>query len=168
MKAKFSAENIRQRRNLCVVSLLLLATAFVLRSVSAHATVLSSDPMPGETVAAVPEIVLTFSEPMGEASLIALVDNNFGRIELGVTVNENRVIATTPALEAGVYTVQYDAISADGHNILGSYEFALAPPASVGSGLMLVAILIVILLLMPLAAIMLYRRNRSVIHSAES
>ena len=141
----------------------LLFTVYCLLSTAplfAHASLLSAEPTPGQTLNTVDAIVLTFSEPMGAASQIALIDENFGRTDLSVDVTEAVLSATVPPLDPGVYTVQYDAISADGHNILGSYEFAIEQPPTDVRVVALVVVLIAVLLLLPAAAVFLYRRNR--------
>ncbi len=107
---------------------LLLAVALLLFAPQAfaHAALVSSEPEPGETVAALPPFLrLTFTDVLGEGSEVELLDVNFGRIPLSVQLSGQTMLADLPQLDAGVYTVQYDVESEDGHGVSGSYEFAL-------------------------------------------
>jgi methionine-rich copper-binding protein CopC len=108
---------------------------FYVGSAGAHAELVAAEPATGVTLTESPaEIHLTFSENLGADSQVVLIGDNFARIA-GVVVREivfNEVFVTVPPLEAGVYTVQYDVVSADNHPISGSYEFAVQPPSERG------------------------------------
>jgi methionine-rich copper-binding protein CopC len=109
------------------VTLLLWATA---DSVMAHAQLLESNPAPGSTLDAPPtEIRLTFDEPIGADSRINLFNNAF-YAQTGVESfvdpqNPNQLVATLPPLERGIYNVNWTAVSADGHQVSGSFRFQI-------------------------------------------
>lgn len=99
--------------------------------VYAHADLVSVVPEPGATLDAAPaEIRLTFSEPVGAGSSVVLLAEGFETVE-GVSAapvdDDARVlVAPLPALAEGEYTVQWTAVSADGHEISGSYGFSIS------------------------------------------
>jgi len=111
--------------------LMLLLAALLPLAVGAHAGLTSAEPAPGSTLSQSPsEIRLAFSEPVGALSTVDLYRDGFQRVD-GITgqmdaTERNVLIAPLPALDDGVYTVQYVAVSADGHEITGSYTFELA------------------------------------------
>ena len=113
---------------------LLLCLWFIGNTVStlfAHAQLVSSIPQAGETLEIAPnDMLLVFNEAMSRDSVVMLVDQNFGRTPLEITLHGDSISTTLPPLEDGVYTVQYDVISVDGHPISGSFEFAIAEPAA--------------------------------------
>lgn len=96
----------------------------------AHSELIQSKPAPGEQLAdSPPEIRLTFSEPVAANSQIVLLTDSFESIE-GLVPQFNPehpevVYTPLPPLEAGIYTVQWAAASADGHEIRGSYTFSV-------------------------------------------
>ena len=97
-----------------------------------HATLLSSEPAKGSTVAASPSrIYLVFSEEV-EASLggIRLVGPGGRTIALKATADPRNVSAlvgpvTTP-LDAGTWRVEWRIVSEDGHPIDGTFTFVVA------------------------------------------
>ncbi len=95
-------------------------------AVHAHAELVSSFPPPGATYTALDTATLTFNEPIGEGSQLALVDADFRRTELTVTWENETISAAVPVLDPGNYTLEFDVVSADGHTILGSIQFAIA------------------------------------------
>lgn len=104
---------------------------FTIQPAHAHAQLVAAEPANGTTLTESPaEIHLTFNENLGADSEVAIIGRNFERV-LGVEIREivfNEVFVDVPELAAGVYTVQYDVVSADNHPISGSYEFAVEPP----------------------------------------
>lgn len=106
---------------------------FPVYSVYAHAQLVAAEPANGTTLSQSPtELHLTFNENLGVESEVAIIGSGFARVP-GVAVREiafNEIFVDVPMLDAGVYTVQYDVVSADGHPISGSYEFAVQPPTS--------------------------------------
>lgn len=94
----------------------------------AHAELVSASPEPGAVVNnPLTEIQLTFSEPILIASEIVLFDANFQTMPAVTkkfsTTEPTILRATVPDLAPGTYTVQYTAVSDDGHEIGGSYAF---------------------------------------------
>lgn len=96
----------------------------------AHSELVAAEPAPGAQLAESPsEIRLTFSEPVAASSQIIVLSENFQQVE-GLVPQFNpeqpQVVYTPlPPLEPGVYTVQWAAASADGHQISGSYSFSI-------------------------------------------
>lgn len=109
--------------------LALFGSLYALR-LSAHAQLISADPAIGRTLDFYPsELRLTFDQPISPLSNVRLLADNFKVIALPQQQVSNDLLVTTlPPLSQGVYTVQYDVISADGDIVRGSYEFAIAVP----------------------------------------
>jgi len=51
-----------------------------------------------------------------------------------------------PGLAAGTYTVQWSAVSLDGHTIEGSYQFAVAPPPPFPWAALVIVVVVLIVL----------------------
>lgn len=109
--------------------------------VYAHAALVSAEPAPGATVAAVTEIRLTFSEPLAPGSTFTLFTDGFRAVPgIAPQVAGNEIwAALTEPLPPGTYTVQWKAISSTaehtGHTVEGSYQFSVAEsgaPANIG------------------------------------
>ncbi|MCL4265333.1 MAG: copper resistance protein CopC [Anaerolineae bacterium] len=97
----------------------------------AHAELLTAVPAPGSVMTNSPaEIRLTFSEPISEDSTILLFTENFqpvtGIVAQVADANPQMLMITVPTLTPGDYTVQWTAVSTDGHPTSGSYSFRLA------------------------------------------
>jgi copper transport protein len=108
--------------------LLLAATTVVL----GHAELIAVSPAAGSVLETSPaEIRLTFSEPIASGSQLVLIDAQFVEVT-GVVPeraeNDTVLLAALPPLPNGVYTVEYDVLSADNHFVRGSYEFAVSVP----------------------------------------
>jgi len=98
---------------------------------AAHASLKSSNPEAGTTLAAAPkEIVLTFNEKVEEAfSTITLADGE-GK---AVAADKAKVDAanpailrlTAPSLAAGSYTVTWAVAGHDGHRRKGDFKFTV-------------------------------------------
>lgn len=98
---------------------------------SAHATLKSSNPEAGATLAAAPkEIALTFNEKIEEAfSTITLADSQGKE----VVAEKAKVDAANPAvlrlnapvLPAGSYTVTWAVAGHDGHRRKGDFKFTV-------------------------------------------
>ncbi len=119
--------------------LLALAAVTLLSSrASAHSELVAAEPAPGAQLAQSPaEIRLTFSEPVAASSQIVVMGENFQQVE-GLVPQFNpeqpQVVYTPlPPLPEGIYTVQWVAVSNDGHEISGSYSFSVTPAASGGT-----------------------------------
>jgi len=114
---------------LCVA----LAALLALRGLAlAHAELVASEPVAGSTVPpGLARLILVFNEAPAPGSTIALYTGAFQPVA-GVTsyvANGQLWADVLPALAAGGYTVQWTAISADGHSMTGSFQFAVAPAA---------------------------------------
>jgi copper transport protein len=107
----------------CLAAVLALAP----RPASAHATILSSKPQPGETLRTVPGVVvLTFSQALDiHLSRATVVAPDGGRFDQGsVSSSEIRVLLT--GNEPGVYQVEWTSVSAvDGHTLSGGFRFGM-------------------------------------------
>ncbi|WP_454776790.1 copper resistance CopC family protein [Janthinobacterium tructae] len=117
-------------RNIILATFILaatLATPFAL----AHASLKSSNPEAGASLAVAPkEIALTFNEKVEEAfSTIVLADGE-GKT---VAANKAKVDAANPAilrlevpaLNAGAYTVSWAVAGHDGHRRKGDFKFTV-------------------------------------------
>lgn len=137
-----------------------LVLVFGSQIVAAHAMLTSAEPAAGSTLTTTPEhIILTFSEPIGADSTIKLIGDNFRPIANMPATDHpapNIVSVNLPPLASGVYTVEYDTFSVDGHIIRGAYEFAIEEE---GGRLEWLPILIGILVGVALKLFVRYRRN---------
>jgi copper transport protein len=124
-----------KRPRLFLLLIFLLLGVILAVPVSAHALLLSSNPLPNAVLATSPaQVELFFSEPVaqGLSSLIVFDSNGLQADQKDMRVdpsNPTRMTVSLPALETGVYTVSWKAVSAtDGHQTEGAFTF------SVGSG----------------------------------
>jgi len=101
-------------------------------SVLAHADLIASEPAAGSTVAGSPSTIrLTFSQPLQNTSKIELFAGQFQPVTGLTTVvagSEMRAVLGQP-LAPATYTVQWTAVSDDGHSSEGSYQFAVSQAA---------------------------------------
>lgn len=105
---------------------LLLWLALAVSPALAHASLRQSYPAPGEVVPPTPgEMRLTFDEPLGPASTLFVFTTGFQTVPgITSTVEGNTIRAKlTAPLAAGMYNVQWTAISVDGDAVQGSYPF---------------------------------------------
>ncbi len=97
----------------------------------AHTNLIDSVPAPGEVLDQSPsEVRLTFNESISLESSFEIFGENFKRVE-GISpeinlVTPSEMIACIPPLQPGTYTLQWTAISADGHSATGSFSFAIS------------------------------------------
>lgn len=124
------------KRFALILAILLFAGSGLL--VLAHSELIQSEPAPGEELTESPaEIRLTFSEPVSADSQIILLAGTFTPIEglvPQIDSEQPEVLFTPlPPLEAGIYTVQWTAVSDDGHEISGSYSFSVGPTVQAGA-----------------------------------
>lgn len=114
-------------------SFFLLLLLIIVSPLYAHAELIESSPAPGDELITSPtEIRLKFNETVTADSTIILFTPTFQTIA-GLTTatdpNDPMVItASLPPLAPNSYTVQWTAVSADGHQITGSYTFEVLPP----------------------------------------
>ncbi len=125
------------RRQILGLMGVLVALALLPLVVRAHAGLVSAEPLAGEEIDESPaEVRLVFSEPIGPESQIVLFGEGFQRVDGVVSAqppdDPTLLIATVPPLADGVYTVQYDVVSADGHPISGTYTFSLEANSAEG------------------------------------
>ena len=125
---------MKHTRLLLFLAILIIGIGIVI-PVSAHALLLSSNPAPNAILATSPaQVELFFSEPVaqGLSSLNVFDSNGLQADQKDMRVdpsNPERMTVSLPALETGVYTVSWKAVSAtDGHQTEGAFTF------SVGSG----------------------------------
>ena len=122
---------MKHLRLLLLLTVLLLCVGIVV-PVSAHALLLHSNPAPNAVLATSPaQVELFFSEPVaqGLSSLIVFdqhglqADQNDMRVDPS---DSTRMTVSLPALETGVYTVSWKAVSAtDGHQTEGAFTFSI-------------------------------------------
>ncbi len=125
---------MKHPRLLLFLTFLLLCIAIAM-PVSAHALLLRSNPAPNAALATSPaQVELFFSEPVaqGLSSLIVFDQHGLQADQKDMRVDPSdptRMTVSLPALETGVYTVSWKAVSAaDGHQTEGAFTF------SVGTG----------------------------------
>lgn len=105
----------------------------------AHAELMSAYPAPGAELTASPtEIHLTFSEPLKSESMLVVFGIGFREVRgISTTLNPQspeQLSAALPALDPDTYTVQWKAVSADGHQVSGSYSFSVVAHAVESGG----------------------------------
>jgi methionine-rich copper-binding protein CopC len=137
----------------CRLSCAVLAAALLVGAAApalAHASLVSAEPPAGSTVPASPaELRLTFDAPLSFDSRLVLYAEGFQAVAGLAAVVEGPVLtaAVPNRLAAGTYTVQWMAVSQDGHTTQGSYQFGVAPPARppwpavLGAGLLALGVL---------------------------
>ena len=109
--------------------------AVVPRTAHAHAELVSSSPAAGETLAAPPEEVrIEFDgelQPDGTGFTVTDPDGGTaGEGELDLTIaDRHRLSGPVEISEPGTYAVAWTAVSADGHQEEGEFEFSVAGAA---------------------------------------
>jgi methionine-rich copper-binding protein CopC len=125
----------RPKASLMLKPLVIVAAACLFSgSALAHAHLKAANPASGARVAASPAALsLTFSEALeAKLSSVTLKGPEGKTIATGAAVldaNDRRSmrVPLNGALPAGKYTVQWQALSKDGHSTRGSYDFTVAP-----------------------------------------
>lgn len=125
-------------RRLVALGLALGLFAATFGGASAHARYDHSDPASGSVLDGTPFVLRTyFSQELMKASTILVLDANGNQVDLGDgrvdTDDPDRkvMVVSLPALPEGVYTVQWNSVSAeDGDAAAGHYGFGvgMAPP----------------------------------------
>jgi methionine-rich copper-binding protein CopC len=117
--------------NVLGMSLIVAALALFSQVASAHASLKKSSPAAGATIDVAPkEITLTFSEHVEEAFSTVTVKDATGK---DVSTAKSHVDAAdgatlhfdVPALQSGVYTVQWAAVTHDSHRRTGDFKFTV-------------------------------------------
>ena len=92
----------------------------------AHASLADASPSVGSTMSAAPhEVILTFTERLEAAfSNVRVIDASGTEVSQGkVQVNDATMRINLKPLNAGIYRVNWRAVSADTHKIEGSFTF---------------------------------------------
>lgn len=115
-----------------VFVMILLAVLLLPLSASTHALLISAEPAVGSTLDYAPvELRLTFDQPIALQSSVRLLTTDFRMIETErqyLSDQPHVLVVQVPTLDSGLYTVEYNALSADGDVVLGSYQFAIELP----------------------------------------
>jgi methionine-rich copper-binding protein CopC len=99
----------------------------------AHAHLKAATPAAGSSIATTPqELDLDFSEDLNlKFSGVTVKGPNGAAVETGdaslARENTRLVVPLTKPLGEGAYTVDWHALSADGHKTKGSYSFTVQP-----------------------------------------
>ena len=118
-----------------MIRLLPLLVAAVLASAApaaAHSLLLDSEPKADATLAASPtRLLLRFNNRIEKRlSRVRLLDERGTGRALTVAVDDqtvDRLIADVPALGPGLYRVEWQVLSTDGHVVSGFFKFRVAP-----------------------------------------
>ena len=119
--------NSSSRPPLSIALLLLLALLL-----TAHSQPTGMSPAPGSTVGRSPqEVRLTFPEPVRPNGTISVLPPESFTPIPGITAqqdlqNPTQIFAKLPPLEAGIYAIQWQVETGDGHPVSGSYTFAVS------------------------------------------
>ena len=113
-----------------ILAILLAALAFP-AAASAHATLQSTTPRFGHEVQRTPALIrLHFDQHVKVLPGAIKVLNGVGKNFAGTSSAEGTdVVASVRPLKLGVYTVRWQAISADSHVVSGVWTFGLRVPA---------------------------------------
>ena len=111
--------------------LLLFLLLLVNGNAYAHAILEYSEPARRAILYRAPEqVVLTFNEPVEiEFSHILLMDDQDNIIVKNAKpkniYNENSIGILIPKLNSGIYFIQFQVLSIDGHKVKGRYKFTI-------------------------------------------
>jgi methionine-rich copper-binding protein CopC len=121
-------------RMLAGFTLVIMFAASSVTQANAHSDLESSDPTAGQMLEQMPaKVTLTFAENImvvvgsENANQVVVSDTSSNRLDSGmVEVIRDQVIATIEQANAqGTITVSYRVVSADGHPVEGSFQFAV-------------------------------------------
>jgi methionine-rich copper-binding protein CopC len=108
-----------------------LAIAVLVEGAAAHSLLIESTPAPNTTIDTLPrELVLRFNNRIEKKlSKVRVVGGNGKRAELPVaaTGRTDTLTAVMPALAAGLWRVEWQVLSTDGHVVTGVFSFRLGP-----------------------------------------
>ncbi|MEX0949432.1 MAG: copper resistance protein CopC [Acidimicrobiia bacterium] len=133
------ATNIRPKDIRRVGVVALLGVAFVIIAAgpaSAHASLLESNPAPGEVLQTSPKsISLSFSEPVDASfDAIRVYDSDSKRVGAGeVKTRNNLVTLPLDELKNGSYAVTYRVSSSDSHPVTGAFTFQVGNAGNASS-----------------------------------
>lgn len=118
-----------------MIRLLLLAVAAILAAAgpaAAHSLLLESDPKANSSVQAPPpRLLLRFNNRIEKRLCrVRLLDERGASRTLEVAVDDrtvDRLTAELPSLAPGLYRVEWQVLSTDGHVVSGFFKFRVAP-----------------------------------------
>ena len=127
---------MRRRLHLASLALVALAAALLVpAAASGHATLESSSPARGATMASQPgAVVFRFSEPVeGNFGAVRVYDAGGDRVDAGDAFHPRGdgpriAVDLDPDLADGTYTATYRVVSADGHIVSGGFVFSIGAP----------------------------------------
>lgn len=119
-------------RMIRMFSIAAFATMAIAGQAFAHAHLKSSVPADKATVAAPSELALSFSEGLNlKFSGVTLTGPDEKKVNLGegMLMDGDKVlmVPVSGTLQPGNYTVDWHALSTDGHKTTGSYSFTVKP-----------------------------------------
>ena|SRR5258708_25087568 len=138
------------------LSLIIIQTVRV--PVLAHAALVRADPPPDGILDRAPSAVFTwFSQPLNPGSHLSIFDAHFQVVDKGTTLIDAHDVTLMHAdlddLGPGRYTVNWQAITTDGHKTTGSYDFvvretdAITIPVLIGGGVVLCGVVFVFIVM---------------------
>lgn len=113
-----------------LASFFLLSTGFIVGALpaSAHAELVSTDPVDGSVLESAPEsISLIFNSKILDSMVELAVSDSSGELIPGIVAESVQTTATAlwpAALPGDTYTVAYRIVSEDGHPVTGSISFS--------------------------------------------
>ncbi len=117
-----------------ILGLAAVLTAATASQALAHAHLQSSTPAMNGTVGASPaELDLAFSEGLNvKFTGVTLTGSDkktvpTGEAKLGTADDKMLIVPVSAKLSPGTYTVEWHALSTDGHKTNGSYNFTVSP-----------------------------------------
>ena len=111
-----------------IAALSLLFLAVSTATAHAHASLAQASPSVGSTMSEAPhEVILTFTERLEAAfSNLKVMDASGSEVSEGkARVNDNTMRISLKPLDAGIYKVNWRAVSTDTHKIEGSFTFGV-------------------------------------------
>jgi methionine-rich copper-binding protein CopC len=129
----------------------------IITPVLAHAALVHADPSPGAVLDRAPSVVFAwFSQPLSTGSHISIFDDQFQPVDKGQTfidASDATLMRTElNPLAPGRYTVNWQAMSIDGHKSSGSYDFVVREgsdisPVVIGGGIGVLALGLLLIVL---------------------
>ena len=115
-----------------LLPLLVAAALAAAAPAAAHSLLLESDPKADATVTATPaRLMLRFNNRIEKRLCrVRLLDERGTPRALDVAVDDgtlDRLTAGLPALASGLYRVEWQVLSTDGHVVSGFFKFRVAP-----------------------------------------
>jgi copper resistance protein C len=111
-----------------IVALSLLFLAVSAAAAHAHASLAHASPSAGSTMSATPhEVILTFTESLEATfSNLTVTDPSGTAVSRGkAQINDNTMRISLKPLNAGIYKVNWRAVSTDTHKMGGSFTFGV-------------------------------------------